>query len=374
MSLMKACKNRRKGAGNSNPNKRHAFPDIDQNALDESVDLYVRTVGQTESFNLYSYKTLQAQMAESPQSFYKLHGMLDALIGVETSHCIKYKYLKSALSTLQRRFGTDMFNRWEAKCKEDLPGQVADCLLVLLKHWRRSTKSMSAWSKMTKSLDDGQTQVLMKVFKKMEAKSSPKKRKLQVHVSEVTVDSEGFPALLEEEATLSEDERSVSRSLDSEGFPKLDKSDLQAADQSPPPVQKKDWRNKAAIYKRPAQKEETKPEPCTKAKPEPSKKAKVEAVEPCKRAKAVEPCKRANPDPADVAIHQESLVLGGGKQQTYIQHRPNPGESLRLVVAVSEKQAAHTRKSHRELVEMLLRAGALQQIQEVKSEKMWQLS
>ena len=103
MSLMKACKNRRKGAGNSNPNKRHAFPDIDQNALDESLDLYVRTVGQTESFNLYSYKTLQAQMAESPQSFYKLHGLLDALIGVERSGCIKYKYLKSALSTLQRR-------------------------------------------------------------------------------------------------------------------------------------------------------------------------------------------------------------------------------------------------------------------------------
>ena len=161
MPLMKACKNRRKGAGNSNPNKRHAFPNIDQNALDKSLDLYVRTVGQTESFNLYSYKTLQAQMAESLQSFYKLHGLLDALIGVERSGCIKYKYLKSTLSTLQNRLGTDMFNRWEATCKEDLPGQVADCLLVLLKHWRRSTKSMSAWSKMTKSLDDGQTQVLM---------------------------------------------------------------------------------------------------------------------------------------------------------------------------------------------------------------------
>ena len=121
MPLMKARKNRRKGAGNSNPNKRHAFPDIDQNALDESLDLYVRTVGQTESFNLYSYKTLQAQMAESLQSFYKLHGLLDALIGVERSGCIKYKYLKSTLSTLQNRLGTDMFNRWEATCKEDLP-------------------------------------------------------------------------------------------------------------------------------------------------------------------------------------------------------------------------------------------------------------
>ena len=348
MSLMKACKNRRKGAGNSNPNKRHAFPDSDQNALDESLDLYVRTVGQTESFNLYSYKTLQAQMAESPQSFYKLHGLLDALIGVERSGCIKYKYLKSALSTLQRRFGTDMFNRWEAKCKEDLPGQFADCLLVLLKHWRRSTKSMSAWSKMTKSLDDGQTQVLMKVLKKMEAKSSPKKRKLQVHVSEVTVDSEGFPALLEEEATLSEDEKSVSLSLDSEGFPKLDKLDFQAPAASPPPVQKKDWRNKAAVYKRPALKEE----PCTKAKPEPCTRAKAK-TKPCKRAQS-EPCTRAKADASDVFIHQESLVLGGGKRQTYIQHRPGPGKNLRLVVAVSEKQSAYTKKSHKELVEMLM--------------------
>lgn len=348
MSLMKACKNRRKGAGNSNPTKRHAFPDSDQNALDESLDLYVRTVGQTESFNLYSYKTLQAQMAESPQSFYKLHGLLDALIGVERSGCIKYKYLKSALSTLQRRFGTDMFNRWEAKCKEDLPGQFADCLLVLLKHWRRSTKSMSAWSKMTKSLDDGQTQVLMKVLKKMEAKSSPKKRKLQVHVSEVTVDSEGFPALLEEEATLSEDEKSVSLSLDSEGFPKLDKLDFQAPAASPPLVQKKDWRNKAAVYKRPALKEE----PCTKAKPEPCTRAKPKR-KPCKRAQS-EPCTRAKADASDVFIHQESLVLGGGKRQTYIQHRPGPGKNLRLVVAVSEKQSAYTKKSHKELVEMLM--------------------
>ena len=348
MPLMKACKNRRKGAGNSNPNKRHAFPDIDQNALDESLDLYVRTVGQTESFNLYSYKTLQAQMAESLQSFYKLHGLLDALIGVERSGCIKYKYLKSTLSTLQNRLGTDMFNRWEAKCKEDLPGQFADCLLVLLKHWRRSTKSMSAWSKMTKSLDDGQTQVLMKVLKKMEAKSSPKKRKLQVHVSEVTVDSEGFPALLEEEATLSEDEKSVSLSLDSEGFPKLDKLDFQAPAASPPPVQKKDWRNKAAVYKRPALKEE----PCTKAKPEPCTRAKPKR-KPCKRAQS-EPCTRAKADASDVFIHQESLVLGGGKRQTYIQHRPGPGKNLRLVVAVSEKQSAYTKKSHKELVEMLM--------------------
>ena len=338
MSLMKACKNRRKGAGNSNPNKRHAFPDIDQNALDDSLDLYVRTLGQREAFNLYAYKTLQAQMAESPQSFYKLHGLLDALIQVEKSGCIKYKYLKSTLSTLQKRFGADMFHRWEAKCKEDLPGQVADCLLVLLKHWRRSTKSMSAWSKMSKGLDDGQAQVLMKVFKKMEAKRGPKKRKLQAHVSDVTVDSEGFPALLEEEATLSEDERSCSLSLDSSGFPKLDKLDLQAAAASPPPVQKKDWRSKAAACKRPALKEE----PSTKAK-----------TEPCKKAK-VEPCTRANPDPADALIHQESLVLGGGQHQTYLQHRPGPGRNLRLVVAVSEKQAAHTKKSHKELVRMLM--------------------
>ena len=186
--------------------------------------------------------------------------------------------------------------------------------------------------------------VLMKVFKKMEAKSSPKKRKLQVHVSEVTVDSEGFPALLEEEATLSEDEKSVSLSLDCEGFPKLDKLDLQAAAGSPPPVQKKDWRNKAAVYKRPALKEE----PCTKAKPEPCTRAK-----PCKRAQS-EPCTRAKAGASDVFIHQESLVLGGGKHQTYIQHRPGPGKNLRLVVAVSEKQSAYTKKSHRELVEMLM--------------------
>ena len=59
----------------------------------------------------------------------------------------------------------------------------------------------------------------------------------------------------------------------------------------------------------------------------------------------------------DEEIDQGSLVVGGGRNQSYIQHRPlGPKTPLRLVVACTKQQAAKMKKSHRELVELLLPA------------------
>ena len=51
MVLMKAVK-RGAGAGNKNPVKRNAFPDVNQDKLDEEVDCYIRSIGVAASFDL----------------------------------------------------------------------------------------------------------------------------------------------------------------------------------------------------------------------------------------------------------------------------------------------------------------------------------
>ena len=79
--LMKAAK-RGTGAGNKNPVKRNAFPDLSQDKLDEEVDCYIRSMGVAASFDLLQYKNLQAQQAEDAKALFKLHRLLEALLKV----------------------------------------------------------------------------------------------------------------------------------------------------------------------------------------------------------------------------------------------------------------------------------------------------
>ena len=54
-------------------------------------------------------------------------------------------------------------------------------------------------------------------------------------------------------------------------------------------------------------------------------------------------------------IHQETITIGGGKVQSYLQHQPGPGKNKRLI-AVTSSQASGTTKTHKQLVELLLPA------------------
>ena len=57
----------------------------------------------------------------------------------------------------------------------------------------------------------------------------------------------------------------------------------------------------------------------------------------------------------ETKIDQATMSLGGGKNQTYIQHqRAGPGTSKRLIVAMAMKQAEGIKVTHRQVVEELL--------------------
>eukprot|EP00435_Cladocopium_sp_Y103_P076066 s462_g75.t1 len=98
-----------------------------------------------------------------------------------------------------------------------LTGRAADSVLVLLKHWRRVTKSSTSWEMFGSKLDNSQLQALTSLYKKTTCKEDvpQKKRILKKEVSAVTMASDGFPAMLgttseeEEDETGSEDESSM---------------------------------------------------------------------------------------------------------------------------------------------------------------------
>ena len=208
---------------------------------------------------------MEPQQAESEKSLRKLHKLLEACVATSPEAKIKYKHLKGALQTLQQRFGQELLSaHFDMPDKTLLPGKVADCMGVLLKHWRRCTSSEANWSKLTKQLEDSEVVVVMRVYKQTSGKQGTG-RVLGPKVSDVTVDSEGFPALLTSalhKGSSSDQEQgseASSLSMDSSGFPKLDELDARATAQSPPPPLKKDWRKGAGLLKRPAAKTAVEP-------------------------------------------------------------------------------------------------------------------
>ena len=92
---------------------------------------------------------MSAPQAEHPKSMYKLHPLLTALLGCSNRGQIKYKFLKQTCITLQRTFWPDLFGgHHSSKDASLLPGKVADCLTVLLNHWRRVTSAESSFKMM----------------------------------------------------------------------------------------------------------------------------------------------------------------------------------------------------------------------------------
>ena len=339
-AMMKPQK-KRLGGGNKDPNTRMAFPDVDMDTFVDKLDGYVRQMGTKEAFNLYNYANMEPQQAESAKSLHKLHKLLEACVATSPEAKIKYKHLKGALQTLQQRFGQELLSaHFDMPDKTLLPGKVADCMDVLLKHWRRCTSSEANWSKVTKQLEDSQVAVLMRVYKQ----TSGKQGTARVLGPNVTVDSEGFPALLGSalrKGSSSDQEQgseASSLSMDSSGFPKMDELDARATAQSPPPPLKKDWRKGAGLLKRPAAKT---------------------AVEPPKKKPACPEKGEVGAGLAhDTPINVESLSIGGGKNQSYIQHSADPAAPSRkvLVAAITTSQAAKTSKTHKDFIQLLLPA------------------
>ena len=166
MVLMKPTRKRAPGAGNAQPKKRQAFPEVDQDKLEDRLDLYIKKIGSKEAFNLYNYAALEAQQAEHPKSLVKLAPLIEALVDVNGEGKIKFKFLKQCLMSLTSRFGNELLGaHFSAPDKGLLPGKVADRLGVL--HWRRVTGSPEGWQKLIKQLDECQSAVLNQIYKKM---------------------------------------------------------------------------------------------------------------------------------------------------------------------------------------------------------------
>ena len=345
MVLMKPVK--KKGAGNPQPKLRKSFPEVDQDALDDALDSHIRQIGVQEALNLLDHRHLQPQQAEIPRAMFKLHPLLKALVQVSPSAEIRYRNLKHSLTVAVHKFGAELLNKyWEVEAAL-LPGRAADSILVLLKHWRRVTASPAGWERFGTKLDTAQFQVLTGLYKKTGKKvgGSPGKRKLKKEVSDVTMASDGFPAML---AT-----SSASEAEDGSDGEASEASEASAAPSnsllgSPPPVTKAMWREKAGkpVKKRPAGKG-SKEKDGAKKKPAAGKKPAAEV-------------KKKPGDTGlgpDTPIAQETLSIGGGKNQSYIQHMPfGPNTVKKLVVSVSLAQAAKLKVSHKQLVEELLPA------------------
>ena len=250
---------------------------------------------------MYSYQHMSAPQAEHPKSMYKLHPLLTALLGCSNRGQIKYKFLKQTCVTLQQTFGPDLFGgHHSSKDASLLPGKVADCLTVLLNHWRRVTSTESSFKKFCKRLDDGQAQVMGRLRPGQQDAAGCNelaKRVLKQNYSDITEDSMGLPAMASNFVTPEKKMNSMSSpsgpevSLHADGLPKLPAAgsgslDAAAAVASPPPAKKDDWKG---AMKKPSS-----------------------VIKPAKAADAL------HVQPEDVLIHQESLAIGGGKDQSYI--------------------------------------------------------
>lgn len=329
MSLMKQARKRKLGAGNKAPKKRQGFPEVDQTKLEDKLDDYIRSLGVAQSFNMFEYNNLQSQQAHVPSAIFKLHGLLEALLTASPTSQIKYRNLRDALESMVQKYGHELLSQHWTLEKHLLTGRAADSITVLLNHWRRCVASDTQWSKFISKLSHAQANVLTRLRKMTtSAPATCSKKVLKEHKSDVTMDSEGFPTMLQDEETSLELVHGEDETSD-EPCCSIDEA---AALREPPPVLKKDWKDAAG-------------KPATK-KPA-SRKAKAKAG-PCKRD-----CKDAK---GIVKIHQPSLCTGGGRVQSYIQHVPPPNKNKRLVAAVTQKQASHTTKSHKQLVMMLMEA------------------
>jgi hypothetical protein len=230
-----------------------------------------------------------------------------------------------------------------------LAGRAADSVGVLLKHWRSCSSSEVAWNRLIGKLDESEAAALERLRKKTtwDGKQEPKKRQLKLHNSEVSQDSHGWPKMVAQpvlsEAEDSDDEKMESESQSGSGS----SCKLSGLDESPPPCLKKDWR--ANAMKRPAAESIMKKPSSSSSKPEKSENAGQSEAKP-----GVGPVKGPALGTEKVLIDQGSISLGGGKNQSYLQHQPGPGKNKRFIAAVTLSQASTTTTTHQQLVQLLL--------------------
>jgi hypothetical protein len=271
---------------------------------------------------------------------------------------IKYSSLKAAFKHVIHVFGLkvlDHFNTDDAF----KAGQAATQVGVILAHTRRITKTKGKLEAAIEILGDDLKEQFRTLFKvrnggNSSSSSTPKKRQLRATLSEVSVDSFGLPNMPSSPKD--------SCKTDMYGFPLtpsplkpmgspghgqpayLKHADEAAMACSPPPVDKKEWHSN----KKPAAAPtfvDAKPPELKKAAP-----ALVDEKPPAmKKAHKVGKC-----GTGDFVINTSTIKIGGGKQQTYLQHRPSPGANLQLICSVTAKMTLGSSTGHADIINKLL--------------------
>ena len=352
----------RKRGGNSAPKLRLPFPEVPQESLDKALNSYTRAMGIKQAFNLHQYKNLQKEQAENPQSMADLSKLLDTLLGVSSCGKIKYKALQQSFVYLLHEWGASLLKaHWEVN-ENLLAGRAADAVGVLLKHWRKVASKEEAWEKATSKLDEADTHALARLRKKttFQEERGAAKRKLEQKVSEVSMDSMGFPRMTSKEMASEEDSEEEEEEEDSVDQ-RMESEKLTGLEVSPPPCLKKEWREQAmktraagsSTMKKPAASESHKEQALEKGA---SKKPAAKVPTKGNGEAAAGPAKGLQESTEKVLIHQDTITIGGGKNQSYLQHVPGPGKNKRLIAAVTLSQASRTTKTKEQLVELLLPA------------------
>ena len=139
---------------------------------------------------------------------------------------------------MMNKFGPDILSAHFEFEKEMLAGRGADSLTVLLKHWRRATSSDTSFQKIQQKLDESQASIRMAGSEEAKKSVYAKKRFLKKEESEVTMTSDGWPAML---ATPAGSDSAGSAAEPAAESPAVGSSwpDLQ---KSPPPVLKSNWK------------------------------------------------------------------------------------------------------------------------------------
>ena len=301
---------------------RRPCPEIDMEELKEKFHGYVEKVGSKEAFNLYAYNNLPVSNAVDGYSMLKKEQLVVLLIQVSPLGMIKFSHLRDGCKYLEDTFGKELFSCFTASAPL-LAGKVADQLFVLLAHVRRVMGNMDRWTEAfarfnihhlagLKNLQGFMAEhgFEVKTTKSKEPDSPTvtplKLRKLGVQISDVSVDSFGFA-----------------------NIPRMD------AKSPDPEVQLLHEESPTPLKKRPAA-----------ATP-----MKRPAAVTIKKHKGVIAMKAESScvKQVDFKINIGTLVVAGGKDQSYVQHVPKGSSKKQLVVAVS-KSMTH---EHRKLIDKI---------------------
>ena len=108
---------------------------------------YVRTMGTKAAFGLGEYLKLQVQQAESAKRLFYCYQLVNTLVDVSPVAKVKLKYLKQCMANMMPNFGSELL-RGHFNCAEGLcAGNCADCIGVILNHWRSVTGTDKSWEK-----------------------------------------------------------------------------------------------------------------------------------------------------------------------------------------------------------------------------------